>query len=183
VDNIISLWQIGITALVAGILIGALAYRLFAPSVKAADKVKTELDQARAELDNYKTSVNSHFDKTSELVSDLTQDFVKVYQHLAEGAQSLGDSSTLTNLLEQHQGKVLISVEDSPEEEALAADEEATIIVDRQDDPVESVDEKVAPEENEVVSEADAKPEAEDLASGSDTVDGEKKAEPKPNVH
>lgn len=178
-DNIISLWQIGIIALIAGILIGALAYRLFAPSVKAADKVKAELEQSQAELANYKTSVNSHFDKTSELVSDLTQDFVKVYQHLAEGAQSLGDSSTLTNLLEQHQGKVLISVEDSSKEETVVGDDESVVIVDRQDAATESADEPVVAEDVEVSAEADAKSEAEDPASDNDTADVEKKAEPK----
>jgi len=111
VEYVNSVWQIGIIALVAGVLIGALAYRLLSPSVKQADKVKTELDVAREELDSYRASVNQHFDKTSELVNDLTQNYVKVYQHLAQGAQTLGGSKTLNNLLEQHQGKVSIAVD------------------------------------------------------------------------
>lgn len=113
-DYVNSVWQIGIIALVAGAMIGALAYRLLAPSMKQVDKIKFELDLAREELSSYKASVNSHFHKTSELVNDLTQNYVKVYRHLAEGAQTLGDSSTLTNLLQQHQGKVVISVDDEP---------------------------------------------------------------------
>jgi len=112
VENVYSVWQVGTIALVAGAMIGALAYRLFAPSVKQAGKIKTELDVAREELNSYKTSVNQHFDKTSELVNDLTQNYVKVYQHLAEGAQTLGDSKTFTSLLEQHQGRVSIAVDD-----------------------------------------------------------------------
>lgn len=111
-EYINSVWQISIIALVAGAMIGALAYRLFSPSVKQADKIMHELDETREELGSYKASVNSHFNKTSELVNDLTQNYVKVYQHLAEGALTLGDSRTLTNLLEQHQGKVLISVDE-----------------------------------------------------------------------
>ena len=107
-----SVWQISIISLVAGAMIGALAYRLFAPSVQQAGKIKTELDVAREELDSYKTSVNQHFDKTSELVSDLTQNYVKVYQHLAKGAQTLGDNKAFANLLEQHQGRVSIAVDD-----------------------------------------------------------------------
>jgi uncharacterized membrane-anchored protein YhcB (DUF1043 family) len=86
VDYVNSVWQIGIIALVAGVMIGALAYRLLAPSLKKADKTKSELDKAREELSSYKVSVNSHFNKTSELVNDLTQNYVKVYRHLAEGA-------------------------------------------------------------------------------------------------
>jgi uncharacterized membrane-anchored protein YhcB (DUF1043 family) len=113
VEYLHSVWQISIIALVAGAMIGALAYRLLAPSVKQADKIKTELDVAQKELSSYKDSVNQHFNKTSELVNDLTQNYVKVYQHLAEGAQTLGDSKTFTNLLEQHQGKVSIAVDEA----------------------------------------------------------------------
>jgi len=121
VEYLHSVWQISIIALLAGAMIGALAYRRFAPSVKQADKIKTELDVAQKELSSYKDSVNQHFNKTSELVNDLTQNYVKVYQHLAEGAQTLGDSKTFTNLLEQHQGKVSIAVD----EEANVADKVA----------------------------------------------------------
>ena len=110
-----SIWQVGVIALVAGAMIGALAYRLFAPSLTRAEQVRSELEAARQELIDYKASVNNHFDKTSELVSDLTQNYVKVYQHLAEGAQTLGGSRQLNNLLEQHKGKVLLTVGDEPE--------------------------------------------------------------------
>ena len=123
-DYVNSLWQIGIIALIAGALIGALAYRLLAPSVKQAEKTKSELDIARKELSSYQASVNSHFNKTSELVNNLTQNYVKVFRHLAEGAQTLGDSRALTNLLEQHQGKVLISVDDETNaRDKIAGDE------------------------------------------------------------
>lgn len=110
-ENMESIWQVGFIALVAGGLIGALAYRLLAPSLTKADQVRSELESARQELIDYKASVNSHFDKTSELVNDLTQNYVKVYQHLAEGAQTLGGSRELNNLLEQQQGKVLLTVD------------------------------------------------------------------------
>lgn len=114
-----SVWQVALIALAAGALIGALAYRLFAPSVTRANKVRSELETARQELIDYRASVNKHFDKTSELVNDLTQNYVKVYQHLAEGAQNLGGSRELNRLLEQQPGKVLLAVDDdSPAEQA-----------------------------------------------------------------
>lgn len=112
-DYATSVWQIAIIALVAGAMIGALVYRLFSPSVKQANKIKADLDQTRGELANYKASVGQHFDKTSELVNDLTQNYVRVYQHLAEGAQTLGGNKVFSNLLEQHQGKVSIAIEDT----------------------------------------------------------------------
>ncbi len=148
-DYVNSVWQISIIALIAGVMIGALAYRLLAPSVKQADKTKSELDMAREELSSYKASVDSHFDKTSELVNDLTQNYVKVYRHLAEGAQTLGDSRTLTNLLEQHQGKVLISVDDETNARDTITDgelEDSVVIPETPlDTPLETVDEHAEP--------------------------------------
>lgn len=149
-----SVWQIAIIALVAGAMIGALAYRLLAPSVKQADKTKTELDLAREELDSYRANVNQHFDKTSELVNDLTQNYVKVYQHLAQGAQTLGDSKTFNNLLEQHQGRVSIAVDD----EANAADTADDLFVETavtQDTSATTVDEHAEPYTDMNAAEAD----------------------------
>lgn len=91
-------WQIGLIAIVAGILIGALGYRFFAPSIKHAEEVQAELDKAREELDKYKADVSQHFDRTAELVNDLAQNYVNVYQHLADGAQTLGASKSFKEL-------------------------------------------------------------------------------------
>jgi uncharacterized membrane-anchored protein YhcB (DUF1043 family) len=143
VEYLHSVWQISIIALVVGAMIGAMAYRLLAPSVKKAGKIKTELDSAREKLDSYKDSVNQHFNKTSDLVNDLTQNYVKVYQHLAEGSQTLGDSTNFTNLMEQHQGRVLIAVDDETKDTDKVADE---LIVDpavTQAMPVEAIEEPV----------------------------------------
>ena len=140
-----SVWQIGIIALVAGVMIGVLAYRLLAPSLKQADQIKTELDTARDELDSYKASVGQHFNKTSELVNDLTQNYVKVYQHLAEGAQTLGDSKTFNNLLEQQPGRVSIAVDDAADTADTAADDLVAEPLAAQAASVETVDEHAEP--------------------------------------
>lgn len=105
--------QFGAIALLIGVLIGILAYRLLGRSTRESDKIVEELDAAKAELNEYKASVNLHFHKTSELVNELTQDYVKVYQHLADGAQSLGDHESFNNLLEHQKGKVAITLDDS----------------------------------------------------------------------
>lgn len=155
-ENIDSVWQISIISLVAGVLIGALAYRLFWSSKEQADQIKTELDATRAELESYKASVNQHFEKTSDLVNDLTQNYVKVHQHLAEGAYTLGDSKTFTNLLEQSEDREAIAVDD----EAIAGDDLVDdSIVESADEPAEVVEDVV----EEVVETADIEtpPEAE----------------------
>jgi hypothetical protein len=110
-DPVYLIWLFACGAVVGGAIIGAIVYRNLTPNIKHADSLKAELDEVRQEMESYKTSVNGHFDKTAELVNELTQDYVKVYKHLAEGAQALGDGRNFTNVLEQHQGKVLISVD------------------------------------------------------------------------
>ena len=144
-ENVYAVWQISIISLVAGAMIGALAYRLLAPSVKQAGKIKSELDVSREELDSYKASVNQHFNETSELVNDLTQNYVKVYQHLAEGAQTLGDSKTFTNLLEQHQGRVSIAVDDETNVTDKVADDLVVEPAVTQATSVETLDEHAEP--------------------------------------
>ncbi len=110
-----SIWLVGLCALTAGVLIGALAYRFFTTPAKGVDKIKAELNETRQELDQYKAGVTQHFDKTAELVNDLAQNYVKVYQHLDKGAQTLGASKSFKDLIEQHQDKASIAVDDQPE--------------------------------------------------------------------
>ena len=105
-------WLFGAIALACGILLGVLINRLLNPSAGDIEQLKADLERERDEMKRYKTSVNAHFNKTSSLVKELTQDYVKVYQHLAEGAQTLSDSPEFSQVLEQPQGRVLISVED-----------------------------------------------------------------------
>jgi uncharacterized membrane-anchored protein YhcB (DUF1043 family) len=122
VEYLDSVWQIGIIALVAGVMIGALAYRLLAPSIKQADQIKSELDTARDELDSYKASVGQHFNKTSELVNDL-----------------------FNNLLEQQPGRVSIAVDDSADTADTAADDLVAEPLAAQAAAVETVDEHAEP--------------------------------------
>jgi len=121
-----SIWQVGLIALIAGALIGALAYRYFAPSKKQAEKVQSELDGAREELDDYKAGVSQHFDKTGELVNELAQNYVKVYQHLAEGSQTLGAGKSFPELLEQ-QNRTSIGLADDPEVEIQVTEDSAIV--------------------------------------------------------
>jgi hypothetical protein len=128
VEPIDPIWLFGGIALVAGALFGFVLNRLLNPAASDVEKLQAELEQARKDMESYKASVNSHFNKTSDLVNDLTQDYVKVYRHLAEGAQTLSDTREFTQVLDQPQGKILISV-DTPADEApepLAAQAEQT---------------------------------------------------------
>ena len=125
-DAIEPVWLFGAIAMACGIFLGFLINRLLNPSTADVDQLKSDLERERAEMERYKASVNSHFNKTSDLVKELTQDYVKVYQHLAEGAQTLSDTPEFTQVLEQPQGRVLISVEGEADETVALADVNAT---------------------------------------------------------
>jgi len=123
VESIDQVWLFVAIALAAGAVLGAILHKMLSSSAGDADKLRVELERTRSEMERYKASVNTHFSKTSDLVSELTQDYVKVYQHLAEGAQTLSDSPEFKQMLEHSDGKVLISVEeDTPEPEPVVVE-------------------------------------------------------------
>ena len=74
--------------LAAGVLVGLAAGYLGFPAIREAKRLRIELDRVLQEHEKYKTSVNSHFRKTAELVGDMTRSYAAVYDHLASGARS-----------------------------------------------------------------------------------------------
>ncbi len=102
-------WLFGGIALLAGVLIGVVICRRFTPTITDVDELRVKLEHSRSELESYRLSVNGHFNKTSDLINELTQDYVKVYQHLAEGAQTLSDAPEFSHVLEHRKGKEPIS--------------------------------------------------------------------------
>ncbi len=138
-ESIDPVWLFGIIALVAGVLLGILGNRMLSPRSGDIDKLQVELVQAREAMAHYKTNINTHFSKTSDLVNELTQDYVKVYQHLAEGAQTLSDTREFTQVLDQPEGQVLISVVNETNED-IAASEEPPAEVAAVTEPVKDVE-------------------------------------------
>lgn len=136
--------QLGAIALCIGILVGILGYRLIGRSTRETEKMVEELDAAKAELSEYRTNVNQHFHQTSELVNELTQNYVKVYQHLAEGAQSLGDNQGFDRLLEHQEGKVAIAVDESVETPADSSDDRVEPVEAAKDFPENPAEEHAA---------------------------------------
>jgi len=111
-ESIDPVWVFGGIALLAGGLLGVFICRRFTPTITDVDELRVKLERSRSEMESYRDSVNGHFSKTSDLVKELTEDYVKVYRHLSEGAQTLSDAPEFTHVLEQQKGKVLISIDD-----------------------------------------------------------------------
>lgn len=82
-----SVWIIGIVTLLAGALIGYLMGR--SGDTSNQKKLTTQLNEAQRELSDYKEKVNGHFEKTAELVNNLTESYKQVHQHLAQGSEAL----------------------------------------------------------------------------------------------
>lgn len=84
-------WVIGLFALGIGTGIGVLLARtVFKGSDnKRADELNEQMDALKNEHQQYRQNVDEHFEKTSELVFEMTQYYRKVYDHLSEGAQNL----------------------------------------------------------------------------------------------
>ncbi len=74
---------------VLGLLAGALLARLVLPSRRKLRQLVMELDAARSEHQVYRGEVSHHFEKSSELVAAMTASYKAVFDHLADGAQTL----------------------------------------------------------------------------------------------
>ncbi len=94
-----------VIAFLAGTGIGFFIGRgSMAKTVEHSAEVEAKLGKAEQEVDEYRHQVKNHFEKTAELVGDLTnsyrdmtQHYKKVYEHLALGAQTLakGDADMM----------------------------------------------------------------------------------------
>ena len=71
----------------------ALGFSLGQLRSKSAGKIAQltrERDAAREELGNYRREVDTHFERTAELFDKVTDDYRKLYDHLALSARQLG---------------------------------------------------------------------------------------------
>ncbi|WP_417579177.1 YhcB family protein [Nitrincola sp.] len=83
-----TIWIIAVVALAVGVLIGYLLGKSGGNEVKSK-RLEEELNGSRIEMDRYKQEVTTHFEQTASLVNELTDQYRKVHQHLATGAQNL----------------------------------------------------------------------------------------------
>ncbi len=82
-------WATGLIAFAFGLAVGVgVAYVAFG-SKRQTRELREQIDTLQQELDNYRSQVGSHFQRTSELVQKMTQSYREVYEHLATGSQAL----------------------------------------------------------------------------------------------
>ncbi len=99
---------VALLAFATGIAVGLAIYKFMHSDDARARKLEDELIQLKQEHQDYKQGVTEHFSKTSDLVNNLTEDYVKVYKHLAESAESLTDVK-ITPQLSQPESSPMVS--------------------------------------------------------------------------
>ncbi|KEA63246.1 hypothetical protein ADIMK_2770 [Marinobacterium lacunae] len=82
-------WTLGLVGIAIGLVLG---YLLGRSNSSRQQEMASELNAARSELNRYKDEVTEHFETTAELVNGLTEQYRRVHQHLASGAQTLCSS-------------------------------------------------------------------------------------------
>lgn len=110
-----------------GIIIGAALSKILNRGPKTAE-LQQKLEDTQEQFDSYQKEVGTHFQKTAELVNQLTQSYREVHEHLSKGAQELAqntpdtlNSSEFKALSDQNSAKP-----DTPEKKAQEADSTET---------------------------------------------------------
>ena len=112
-----SVWIIGIVTLAAGALIGYLMGR--SSDNSGQQKLVDQLNEAQQELSEYKGQVNGHFEKTAELVNNLTESYREVHQHLAQGSESLCKGAHSPAQLDNNTQPKIAELTDTEQEEQI----------------------------------------------------------------
>lgn len=83
------MWKMIALGFVAGVILTYLILRLTKGSVKKQAQTENELQQTKAELAQQKERLEKHFAETADLFKLLTQDYQKLYRHLAKSSDEL----------------------------------------------------------------------------------------------
>lgn len=110
-----NLWLISVAALVVGALIGYLMGRSGGGNNQA--EIAAQLEDTKKELEEYKAEVTTHFEKTSELVNNLTNSYKDVHEHLATGAQGLCQPGAIDMALEPAMQPKLAEPSEEPQDQ------------------------------------------------------------------
>lgn len=82
-----------------GGLLGAIISRTLLPPERQKD-LESRLEDSRSELDRYQQDVARHFADTSKLVTNLTNAYKEVHDHLSKGAIQLTNAEISKKILD-----------------------------------------------------------------------------------
>ncbi len=148
-----ALVMVSAIALCIGGLIGAVISRTLLPPELQKD-LESRLQSSRDELDQYQQDVAQHFAETSKLVTNLTNSYKDVHDHLSKGAIQLTNAEISKQILEAGDSKLGIEANDAIDElsfeppkdwapktpgQAGTLSEEFGLTEPKEDDPIEAI--------------------------------------------
>ncbi len=77
----------GLGLALGAVAVGLLQRRSGGEARERAERLAVELDETRQELETRRAEVARHFEETSGLFRDLTEQYTRLYAHLSEGAR------------------------------------------------------------------------------------------------
>jgi len=90
-----------------GLIIGYMFVNVRGSNRKQDEKIQ-QLENEIAVLEEHKAQVSHHFQKTASLLHDMTGQYKAIYEHMAEGAQTLCDDHEGAEVLESLQSGLLL---------------------------------------------------------------------------
>lgn len=81
-----------LATLLVGLLVGSYVTQRKGLFSQRQAELEKQLSEMHKEQQSYQQEVNTHFEKSAELLNQLTDSYKDVHRHLAEGAQSLATS-------------------------------------------------------------------------------------------
>ncbi|CDH20411.1 Z-ring associated protein ZapG [Xenorhabdus bovienii] len=82
-------WEYALIGLIIGFIVGALAVRFGSSRLRQQNAAQAELEKNRAELEEYRKELVSHFAHSAELLDNMARDYRQLYQHMAKSSNEL----------------------------------------------------------------------------------------------
>src|SRR5690606_4791379 len=82
---------IGILCFVAGLVLGALIYRLTSSDTAKNRRLVQQLDQLQAQHERYQADVSAHFAKSADLFSKINGTYRELITHMAASSERLAE--------------------------------------------------------------------------------------------
>lgn len=109
------MWSIGLITFAFGLAAGYAIHFFLNPGDSRAKALEQELERLRGESEAYRNQVVEHFQRTSELVQDMTRSYRAVYEHLASSSQQLCNEPVSTPQLDLPERGQLPGTHPAPE--------------------------------------------------------------------
>lgn len=80
--------------LVAGVVIGAVLARIITLRQLDQHKLKLELAESQAQLEQYRQDVSTHLETTNQLMTQLQDNYARIARHIADSRMQLVERPT-----------------------------------------------------------------------------------------